>query len=176
MATIISHTAIPIAFFWTAGRKKISPRLFVTGILLSMAPDLDIIGFYFNIDYGAALGHRGMTHSLFFAAVVALLLTRFSKFLRSRPVMIFIFSFISMASHGVLDALTNGGLGVAFFWPFSNRRFFFPWHEIIVSPIGLKNFLNNRAWVVFQSEIIYIWAPCLTLVFLFHRFQAKKRA
>ena len=141
-----------------------------------MAPDLDVIGFYFNIEYGAALGHRGMTHSLLFAVAISWFLGRFSKFLRSRPATIFMFSFISMASHGVLDALTNGGLGVAFLWPLSNRRFFFPWHEIIVSPIGLKNFLNGRAWIVFQSEIIYIWGPCLLLAFLFRRFQAKNRA
>ncbi len=176
MATIISHAAIPITLFYMQEQKRISPRLFVTGILLSMAPDLDVIGFNFNIEYGAALGHRGMIHSLLFAAVIALLLSRFSKFLRSNPRTVFLFTFISMASHGFLDALTNGGLGVAFYWPFSNRRFFFPWHEIIVSPIGFKNFLNGRAWVVLQSEIIYIWAPCLLLAFLFHRFQAKNRA
>ncbi len=176
MATIISHTAIPITLFCLQRQKRISARLFVTGILLSMAPDLDVIGFKFNIEYGANLGHRGMTHSLLFAAVVAFISSRFSKFLRSQPSTVGLFTFISMASHGFLDAMTNGGLGVAFYWPFSDRRYFFPWHEIVVSPIGLKNFLSTRAWVVLQSEIIYIWAPCLLLAFLFHWFQAKNRA
>jgi hypothetical protein len=35
------------------------------------------------------------------------------------------FSFVT-ASHGMLDAMTDGGLGVAFFAPFDNARYFFP--------------------------------------------------
>ena len=176
MATIISHTAIPITILMVQGLKKISARLFVSGILLSMAPDLDVIGFYFNVAYGSPFGHRGWTHSLLFAAAISWLLTRFYRFLRADPMTIFIFSWISMASHGVLDALTNGGLGVAFFWPFSSLRYFFPWHDILVSPIGVKNFFAGQALLVLQSEIIYIWTPCLLLAFLFRRFQAKKRS
>ena len=176
MATIISHTAIPITILMVQGLKKISARLFVSGILLSMAPDLDVIGFYFNVAYGSPFGHRGWTHSLLFAAAISWFLTRFYRFLRSDPMTIFIFLWISMASHGVLDALTNGGLGVAFFWPFSSRRYFFPWHDITVSPIGVKNFFAGQALLVLQSEIIYIWIPCLLLAFLFRRFQAKKRS
>jgi len=28
--------------------------------------------------------------------------------------------------HGLLDMITNGGKGVAFLWPFTSERFFFP--------------------------------------------------
>ena len=41
--------------------------------------------------------------------------------------------FVAMASHGVLDALTDGGRGVGFLIPFSSERFFFPWRPIPVS-------------------------------------------
>ena len=40
-----------------------------------------------------------------------------------------------MASHGVLDALTDGGPGVAFLAPFDDTRYFFPWRPIRVSPL-----------------------------------------
>ena len=38
---------------------------------------------------------------------------------------IFAYLFLATASHGVLDAMTNGGLGIAFFSPINNRRFSF---------------------------------------------------
>jgi inner membrane protein len=44
------------------------------------------------------------------------------------------------ASHGILDAMTDGGLGVAFFSPFDDTRCFFPFRPIKVSPIGLSFF------------------------------------
>ena len=40
------------------------------------------------------------------------------------------------ASHGVLDAFTDGGKGIALLWPMTAERFFFPWRPIPVAPIG----------------------------------------
>jgi inner membrane protein len=68
------------------------------------------------------------------------------------------------ASHGVLDALTNGGLGVAFFAPFSNTRYFFPWTPIQVSPIGLRFFSSSSAWAVILSEIEWVWIPSALVI------------
>ena len=72
------------------------------------------------------LGHRGFTHSIFFAALLAGLVT-FVFFQKNpgSPLTIFLFLFLSTLSHPVLDALTNGGLGVGLFAPFSNERYFF---------------------------------------------------
>jgi inner membrane protein len=71
--------------------------------------------------------------------------------------------FLITASHGVLDALTDGGLGVAFFAPFTARRYFFPWRPIEVSPIGLGLF-SERGAEVFASEFVWVWLPSLALV------------
>ena len=62
-------------------------------------------------------------------------------------------------SHGVLDALTTGGLGVAFFSPFDNLRYFFPWRPIKVSPIGVGRFFGERGIRVILSELIWIGIP-----------------
>jgi inner membrane protein len=67
--------------------------------------------------------------------------------------------FLATASHGFLDALTNGGLGVAFFAPFNNNRYFFPWRPIQVSPISLGKFLSQRGYLVLKSELLWIWLP-----------------
>jgi len=66
-------------------------------------------------------------------------------------------------SHGVLDACTNGGLGIAFFAPFSDTRFFLPARPIEVSPIGAA-FFSMRGWSVLESEMLWVWLPTLAVV------------
>ena len=68
------------------------------------------------------------------------------------------------ASHGVLDALTNGGNGIALLSPFSNQRYFFPWTPIEVSPLGIRRFLGPRGLVVMISEMLWIWIPLLGIL------------
>jgi inner membrane protein len=63
-------------------------------------------------------------------------------------------------SHGLLDAMTDGGLGVAFFAPFHNERFFFPWTPIRVSPIG-AGFFSARGLTTLKSELLWVWLPCV---------------
>ena len=59
----------------------------------------------------------------------------------------------------VLDAMTDGGLGIAFFSPLSNARYFLPARPLTVSPIGLGSFLSSRGLAVMKSEILWIWLP-----------------
>lgn len=67
------------------------------------------------------------------------------------------------ATHSLLDALTDGGLGVALLWPFSNERFFAPWRPIPVAPIG-AGMLSSRGLHVLLIE--GLWSLPL-LVFAF---------
>jgi inner membrane protein len=75
----------------------------------------------------------------------------------------FAFLFLCTASHGVFDALTNGGLGVAFFAPFDNTRYFFPWRPIMVSPLGVRRFFSRWGALVVLTEIIWMWIPALVV-------------
>ena len=151
-------------------------RFWILAIVSSVLPDADVIGFAFGIDYGDMLGHRGFSHSLLFALLWSLLVVSlgFKRLPRySREWWgVFAFFFIATASHGVLDALTNGGLGVAFFAPFDNTRYFFPWRPINVSPIGVTEFFSAWGSVVMLSEIKYVWLP-LTIVWLAVRLLRK---
>ena len=168
MASAFSHIAVPIALNVALGRKIISWRLLILAMFLSIAPDLDSIGFKFGIAYESQWGHRGFTHSILFASLVAAALFNFADFFRCSPKALFTVSFVSMVSHGILDACTDGGLGVAFFWPILNERYFFPWREIAVSPISISRFFTERGLQVISSEIIYIWIPCLLMGGLFY--------
>jgi len=71
--------------------------------------------------------------------------------------------FLATASHGLLDAMTDGGLGVAFFSPFNNDRYFLPWRPIRVSPIGISRFFSDRGLEVLASELLWIWLPSVLL-------------
>jgi inner membrane protein len=57
--------------------------------------------------------------------------------------------------------MTNGGLGIAFFSPFDNRRYFLPWRPILVSPRAITRFFSPRGYAVFRSELLWIWIPAI---------------
>ncbi|WP_337658521.1 metal-dependent hydrolase [Sphingorhabdus sp. Alg231-15] len=156
----MSHAAIPIAGALMLGRGRLSVPVIGTGIVFAMLPDADVIGFGLGIDYSDSWGHRGASHSLLFAAISALLAVALIR--PGRYVVAGIFLFISMASHGLLDTMTNGGLGAALFWPWDETRHFAPLTPVAVSPIGISNFISARGMKVLQSEAIWIWTP-LTL-------------
>ena len=58
-----------------------------------------------------------------------------------------------VASHALLDTLTDGGLGCALFWPFDLTRYFAPWTPLPVSPIGL-GYLSPYGLYVATVELV----------------------
>lgn len=166
MPTVFTHPVVPLVARAALGKEAVSKRLLAAGIACSVAPDLDVLMFYFGAPYWSALGHRGFTHSLFFALVLAALCTVGHRALRASPGNTFAFTFVSAASHGLLDAFTNGGLGIALFWPFSAERFFFYPRVLAVSPLGLAFLDSAYAWQVLRSELLWVWLPCAMAVML----------
>ena len=164
MPTIFAHAAVPLALGGGLGRRLVSARLLAAGVVVAALPDLDVVTLHWGIPYSAGLGHRGFSHSLLVAALVALLGACAHRAVRSGFAGAFAFLFVSMASHGALDAFTDGGLGVAFLWPWSTERFFAPagWRVIEVSPIGVIAFLSHGAGVL-ASEAGWVGLPALVL-------------
>jgi inner membrane protein len=161
MPSIVSHPAIALAARMTGGPKLISSRLFVATIIASILPDLDVIGFCLGIPYGNALGHRGFLHSIVFALAIGLLGILLAARLRAGKITAFLVLFICVVAHDVLDAMTNGGLGIAIFSPFSDKRFFSPWRFIQVAPLSVEQSISRHGLLVLYSEFIWIWLPCL---------------
>jgi inner membrane protein len=147
VASLISHAVAALGLGTVFARPEIPKRVWAIGAVCSMLPDIDVIGFRFGIRYGDFWGHRGFTHSLLFAgmlATLALVAGFPHALLGLNRGWLWLYFFFATASHGFLDAMTNGGLGVAFFSPFDNTRYFFPWHPIVVSPISLTGFQRAR--------------------------------
>ena len=171
MATIFSHFVLGWGAYRFAERGRDESRLgpLVAGAL-SVLPDLDSLGLMAGIPYGDPWGHRGMTHSLAFAAVVgtlaALALRRRVAFPGGFAGLAATLALIT-ASHGVLDGLTDGGLGIAFFAPFDPTRHFLPIQPIPASPITGDPFDAGVLSVV-AVEIPMIWTSSIALA-VWHR-------
>lgn len=167
MASPITHAVVAASLGSAWYRSSGDWRLLAWGVVCAEIPDADVFGFWLGVPYGHLWGHRGMTHSLLFACLFAIGMTyatgnqveqrhpRFSRWL---------YFFLATASHGLSDAVTNGGLGVAFFAPFDATRYFFPFQPVVVSPLGVQAFFSPIGVRVLISEAIWIWLPCVAFV------------
>ncbi|KAA9003853.1 metal-dependent hydrolase [Stenotrophomonas cyclobalanopsidis] len=191
MPSIITHAAVPLALWCAADRDRIPPRLLTAGVIAAMLPDADVLAFALHVPYADAFGHRGASHSLLFAGVLAALAALLAFFGSRRlwpapdssgsrrpwsavlrqprlasttsTVQATVFVFVCAASHPLLDAMTSGGLGVALAWPWSEHRFFAPWRPIRVSPFA-PQFFSARGLATLLSELRWVWLPLATAV------------
>jgi inner membrane protein len=173
MASAFGHAAASLGLGCLGILPKPNWKLLLLGILLAILPDADSIGFLFGIPYDSFWGHRGFSHSILFAFIVSFLATIVFRFEPNKKANVFFFLFISCLSHSVLDAMTTGGLGVAFFSPFENSRYFFPFRPIKVSPINVKSFINGKGIAVLKSEFIWIGIPLLGILSIRYLVQTK---
>lgn len=163
MASAFSHAIVSYTM------KKLAlpdapAKVSALAMFCSAIPDADVIAFRFGIPYEHMFGHRGFTHSIFFSLllgfVVALI---FHKKDRLKFATLYFFATLS---HAVLDAMTTGGRGVAILAPFSDERFFLPWRFIKVSPMSIQRFFTEWGWKVMQNEFVYLWIPCISILFV----------
>ena len=160
MASPLTHAVVGA----TLAAVHLQPRAARTWLLAvtcTVAPDIDALGYWLGVPYESFWGHRGFTHSIAFA----LLLSGICAWWISHPAAISrvrLWGLYGMAtlSHGVLDALTDGGRGVAFFSPVDHSRYFFPVRPIHVSSMALRDLLGGHGLDVLASEIRWVWVPC----------------
>jgi inner membrane protein len=168
MPSIFTHAAVAAVSSMAVADKGRLRRVAALSLFCAVLPDADVIAFSYDIPYSHFFGHRGFFHSPFFALLLSLSVVLL--FFRERKTFsrgwwcIWGYFFLVTASHGVLDAFTNGGLGIALLIPFDDSRFFFPLRPIRVSPLGVDSFFSSWGFKVMVSEIIHVWIP---LVFLY---------
>jgi inner membrane protein len=154
----VGHIAVGLA----AARARRAPAGVPTAawggllVVCSCLPDLDVLAFSFGIPYAAPFGHRGAAHSLAVAALCGLLVGLVAWAMGLPAVTLGAAAALVMATHGLLDTLTDGGLGIAFVWPFSNARYFAPWRPIPVAPIGLRLFASGGIHLMLHECILFL--------------------
>lgn len=158
MPTVMSHAVAAWALGRAFRRAPWPARVWWVGALCAMAPDADVVGVWLGVPFGSPLGHRGVTHSLSFAAALAAVLAPLLV-PRGTRLQLALYLFLATASHGVLDAMTDGGIGIAFLAPFHDERYYLPWRPIAVSPLGVRRFLSARGVEVLASEAVWVWLP-----------------
>lgn len=163
MPTVLTHALAAGALLAVAPPETPKARLAVSMGLLAVVPDLDVLGYYAGIPYGDPLGHRGFTHSIPFAllagsAVAWLAFRSLDVFSRPwwRTLGLLV---VAAASHGFLDAFTDAGLGIGFFIPLDNGRYFFPWRPLATSPLSVSAFLDGPALRILANELKWVGLP-----------------
>jgi inner membrane protein len=167
MPSAISHIIASSSVGYALYRGEKGPRFWISLLVLSLIPDLDVLAFQLGIAYSHPLGHRGFFHSLSFALmlgiVFALVFRRGHRAVPRDLGRLALVFFIVAALHPLLDAMTNGGLGIGLFIPFDNRRYFLPWTPIVVSPLGIIPFFSSWGIDVLKSELIWVITPSISL-------------
>ncbi len=167
MASAFGHAALAISLGSAYNKRFRTLKFFLIGAACSILPDADVVGFAVGIPYEAFWGHRGFTHSFVFALLFGFFVTFLfyrKQFKGWSSIALGGYFSLATASHAVLDAMTSGGLGVAFFAPADNGRYFLPWRPIQVSPIGVESFFSEWGLRVLSSELIWIGLPSVLFI------------
>jgi inner membrane protein len=164
VATALAHAALPAIAEKALGIPPVLRRRLVwVAIGCACWPDLDVIGYAVGVRETDLLGHRGITHSLFAAllvsALAALLWFRQLRVGSRAFLAAFGFLFLAAASHGLIDAMTSGAVGVALLAPFSARRFLFPFKLIPSCPLGVDELFGFWGLMTLANELLYVLIP-----------------
>lgn len=150
----------------------------IAAAVAATVPDLDILGIP-GIELAPAwFGHRGITHSFAFALLLGFVAVWFylaRRWQRPPQPRLALFFAAVIASHPLLDALTNGGPGIRLFLPFSTEGYFFPWRPILVSPIG-THFFSVRGLHTLASEMFWVWLPTFVAVLAVYWRRRRRRS
>ncbi len=164
MPSAFAHAAVGASLAAHLPRSRQRVWVAVVLALVAAAPDLDVVGLRLGIPYDHPLGHRGVTHSLFFAAAVGLAswpLWRWARVERARTASALVF--FALASHGLLDAFTDAGYGIGLLIPLDDARLFARFRPIMTSPLSVRAFFSERGLEIVANEIVWIGPLVLTL-------------
>ena len=173
MPSIITHSLVG-ALVSTMYTGAVPKRFWVLSVLLPVLPDVDVIGLFFGFSSEDLFGHRGITHSVLFACIVGILAVtmffRKSGLTRKATLLLTAYFFLLTASHGFLDAFNDSRVGVAFWAPFENGRYLFPFNPIVPSSVLLTDsssfgisLIVGKIYILMRSEILWVWVPLLAL-------------
>ena len=128
--------------------------------VLAWAPDLDVLGFALGIPYSDTFGHRGAFHSVAVGIIAGVLFGFIGKLLRQPWLRTTTQACVVGVSHGLLDTLTDGGLGIAVLWPLADVRLFAPLRPIPVAPLWPAAWFTAHGARVLITELV-LFLPLL---------------
>lgn len=174
MASVFGHAAAAYGLLHVHSRSIFNRTVLFLGICSSIIPDIDVLAYNYGIMGDHILGHRGLTHSILFGLVWAMILVILFHKNESNRLVLFTYYSIVTISHGLLDSMTTGGEGIAFFYPLTDERYYFPLRFITVSPIGALNFFSEWGLKVLINEAKYIGSFTILLIIIGKWIKSRK--
>jgi inner membrane protein len=158
-----THALVPIAVALALGPKPFPRKLIAWSVIAAAAPDVDALtnpiwADRWGLSTFSIYAHRGATHSLFIALAAGLIAALFHKSLRVGRLTAAVSIGAAMASHGLLDMMTDSGRPVAYLWPLSSARLFADWRPLHSSPIAWAH-IGSQFASRMHSELIQLILP-----------------
>jgi len=171
MPMTTTHALVPLAATLAFAKAPVPWRLVIVAAFASAAPDLDwFFRHLFHVAPESIYAHRGATHSLFAALSAGLLAASAHRQLGVRPLAAGVAVSAAMATHGLLDMMTNSVQPVAYLWPLSSVRLFADWRPFHGSEVHMAH-LFAQTWVRFRSELWQIIIPMFALAAVIRGFR-----
>lgn len=158
MATLFTHAFFGAGTAYAMSQPHKPCRKFLFGsVVCQCLPDLDVLSYLFHIAPPHPLGHRGLTHSCVFALVAAILVTlccsRQLKPFSRRWWSLYGWFFLIAFAHGILDAMVDDRLGVAFLWPWTTQHYHLPWRPFLDYPLEASALVSMSLWTTVFLEL-----------------------
>ena len=164
MPSLPGHAVAGLAITHTFRRAQLPRRTWVLAPLLAVAPDLDWFVGFLDFHKNHILNHRGVAHSLFGALLLAAAALLVAYRRNQRGGQLWLCLTLAALSHGLMDACTAGGVGVALFMPFSDSRWACVWQPIQVAPLPVGREDGYRFLASLWTEAFWIGLPALVLM------------
>jgi inner membrane protein len=165
MPMTTTHALIPLAGVLAFTNRPVPWRLVIGAVIAAALPDLDGLPRHlWTLPASSIYAHRGAAHSLFFALAMGLLAAAFHRQLKVPPLAAGVVIAAAMASHGILDMMTDSGQPVACLWPLKSVRLFADWRPIHGGPVQLAHLISQTSDRL-RSELWQIIVPMFALAF-----------
>jgi inner membrane protein len=174
MPSLLGHAAAGLAITSAFHRDKLPRRTWGLAAFCAMAPDFDWFVSLLPLHRGHFLNHRGVTHSLFAAVLLAAVVYFIAFRPHQRRGAVWLCLTVAALSHGLLDACTSGGVGVALFMPFSETRWACIWQPGHVAPLPrgadtwafLSSIWSEAMWIGMPAVVVSAWSRLMRQVSL----------
>jgi inner membrane protein len=171
MPSFVGHSLVALSLCAPLPKTPLWKAMPVSGwlavlVLVSLLPDLDVLLFRW-LPYSHPLGHRGLSHSLFFSLLASWCLTISCYVAGIVPgrilplILVWLLLAAVMGSHGLLDAMTDDGLGVGLLSPLTLQRYFFPLRPLPVALLSPSHLLSSSMLHVYLVEMTLFGPFCL---------------
>lgn len=167
MPMTTTHALLPVAVAVAVVRRPMPWTLVIIAALAAAAPDVDgLFKHIWHLPRSSIYSHRGAAHSLFVALATGLVAAAFYERLGVRPLTAGVTVSAAMASHGLMDMMTNEGEPVAYLWPVSSVRLYADWRPIPSSPVHIEH-LVSEGFARLQSDLSYLIIPMFAAALAF---------